>query len=109
MKDLTEIELTVTGRKSGRVLPRPVWFALKEKELLLIPVTGTDTEWYKNILQNPQVGIRSTTQTFSGNVRTITQIDKVNEAIELFTKKYGRDDFRKYYPKPDVAASLRIG
>jgi deazaflavin-dependent oxidoreductase (nitroreductase family) len=62
-----EIELTVTGRKSGKPLPRPVWFALRGKELLLLPVTGTDSQWYKNILRDPQVKIRSSQQTFNAD------------------------------------------
>jgi len=51
LKKDREIELTVTGRKSGKPISRPVWFVLREKELLLLPVTGTDSEWYKNVLQ----------------------------------------------------------
>ena len=48
-----EIELTVKGRKSGRDIPRPVWFVRKGKTLYLLPVNGSDTDWYKNMLVNP--------------------------------------------------------
>ena len=62
LKKDKEIDLTVTGRKSGKRLPRPVWFVMKETELLLLPVTGTDSQWYKNVLRNPQVEIRAGTK-----------------------------------------------
>jgi len=39
-----EIELTVTGRKSRKPIPRPVWFVLRGTELLLLPVTGTSSQ-----------------------------------------------------------------
>src|SRR5207245_4566953 len=39
LKKNKEIELTVTGRRTGKPLPRPVWFALRGTELLLLPVT----------------------------------------------------------------------
>ena len=84
LKKNKEIELTVTGRRTGKPLPRPVWFALRGTELLLLPVTGTDSQWYKNVLRNLQVGIRSSQQTFKGRLRAITQKKQVDEVIELF-------------------------
>ena len=108
MKRDKEIELTVTGRKSGKPLPRPVWFALRGKELLLLPVTGTDSQWYKNILRDPQVKIRSGQQTFNGRLRTITRKKQVDEVIELFRGKYGPSDIKQYYPKPNVAATMLL-
>jgi deazaflavin-dependent oxidoreductase (nitroreductase family) len=108
LKKDKEIELTVTGRRSGKPLPRPVWFVLRGTELLLLPVTGTDSQWYKNILRNPQVKIRSSQQSFNGKLRTITGKKQVDEVIELFRGKYGPSDIKKYYPKPNVAATLLL-
>ena len=103
-----EIELTVTGRKSGKRLPRPVWFVLKETELLLLPVTGTDSQWYKNVLRNPQVEIRASQQTLKGKLRAVTERKQVDKVIELFKAKYGPSDIQKYYPNPNVATSLQL-
>ena len=108
LKKDKEIELTVTGRKSGKPLPRPVWFVLREKELLLLPVTGTDSQWYKNVLRNPQVKLHTSQQTFEGKLRPITQRKQVDEVIELFNRKYGPSDIKKYYPNTNVAASLQL-
>ncbi len=46
-----EINITVTGRKSGRAITIPVWFVLEGENLYLLPVLGADTQWYKNVLQ----------------------------------------------------------
>jgi hypothetical protein len=100
--------LTVTGRNSGKPLPRPVWLAIRGKELLLLPVTGSDTEWYKNILRDPGVTVTSGRQTLKGRLRTITEKNEVDDVIALFEKKYGASDIKKYYPKPNVAASLSL-
>jgi hypothetical protein len=108
LKNNKEIELTVKGRRSGKSLPRPVWFVLKGRELLLLPVTGTDTQWYKNILRNSQVKVGSNRQTINGKLRTITDKKRVEEVIELFRGKYGASDIKRYYPKPNVAASLSL-
>jgi deazaflavin-dependent oxidoreductase (nitroreductase family) len=103
-----EIDLTVTGRKSGKLIPRPVWFVIEGTDLLLLPVTGTNSQWYKNILQNPQVKITSNEQTITGKLRPMTGKREVIEVIKLFEKKYGARDVKRYYPNPNVAASLPL-
>ncbi|MFL6478254.1 MAG: hypothetical protein ACJ707_05490 [Nitrososphaera sp.] len=45
-----EIGLSVKGRKLGRDIPRSVWFAHEGNTLYLLPVQGSDTNWYKNLL-----------------------------------------------------------
>jgi len=52
-----EITITVTGRKSGRAISIPVWFVWEDEKLYLLPVHGSDTQWYKNVLQNPTIRI----------------------------------------------------
>lgn len=103
-----EIELTVIGRKSRMPIPRPVWFVVAGTELLLLPVTGTDSQWYKNILRDPRVKILSSGQTITGRLRPITGKKEVADVIQLFEKKYGPRDVKRYYPNPNVAASLQL-
>lgn len=47
-----EINITVTGRESRRAITNPVWFVLEDETLYLLPVSGSDTQWYKNVLKN---------------------------------------------------------
>ena len=55
LQNANVIEITVTGRTSGRSLSYPIWFALDGKKLYLIPVKGSDTEWYKNLRKQPSI------------------------------------------------------
>src|SRR5450432_3524841 len=41
----SEIAITVTGRKSGRAISRPIWFVWDDGMLYLLPVKGSDTQW----------------------------------------------------------------
>jgi hypothetical protein len=52
-----EIKISVTGRNSGRTISIPVWFVLEGAKLHLLPVQGSDTQWYKNVLKNPSIRI----------------------------------------------------
>ncbi|MFL6423294.1 MAG: nitroreductase/quinone reductase family protein, partial [Nitrososphaeraceae archaeon] len=53
----SEITLSVKGRKSSRDIPRPVWFVHESNTLYLLPVQGSDTNWYKNLLVDPTLKI----------------------------------------------------
>ncbi len=48
-----QIKISVIGRKSGRTISIPVWFVLEGEKLYLLPVKGSDTQWYRNVLKNP--------------------------------------------------------
>ena len=53
LSTIEEIDLTVTGRKSGRTSSRPMWFVHEQGKLYLLPVADSDSNWYKNVLLNP--------------------------------------------------------
>jgi hypothetical protein len=53
----SEIESTVKGRKSGQGISRPVWFVHENNTLYLLPVQGSETNWYKNMLNNSTIKI----------------------------------------------------
>ncbi|HYW40227.1 MAG TPA: nitroreductase/quinone reductase family protein [Terriglobales bacterium] len=52
-----EIKISVIGRKSGKTISMPVWFVLEGEKLYLLPVQGSDTQWYKNVLKNSSIRI----------------------------------------------------
>jgi deazaflavin-dependent oxidoreductase (nitroreductase family) len=59
LKEYREIKITVTGRNSGRAISVPVWFVLDDDNLYLLPVEGSDTQWYKNVRKNPSIRINA--------------------------------------------------
>ncbi len=103
-----EIDLTVKGRKSGQDISRPVWFVQEVDKLYLLPVQGSDTNWYRNVLKNPNVKISAQRQDLSGKAKTITDDKKVKEIVEKFRSKYGNSDIQKYYSKLDVGIELAL-
>jgi deazaflavin-dependent oxidoreductase (nitroreductase family) len=98
-----EITITVTGRKSGRTISIPVWFVLEDGKLYLVPVTGSDTQWYKNVLKNPSIQIEAGGAKAELKVVPITDPKQVSSIVEKFRAKYGPSDVKKYYSKFDVA------
>jgi deazaflavin-dependent oxidoreductase (nitroreductase family) len=104
----SEIQITVTGRKSGRAISIPIWFASDDKKLYLLPVKGSDTQWYKNVLQKPSIRIDA--QGAEADVKAVPVTDHagVSAVIEKFRAKYEAGDIKKYYSKLDVAVVAEI-
>jgi hypothetical protein len=55
LRETNEVELTVTGRKSGRESSRAIWFVEDGDRLLLLPVSGSDSDWYRNAVKTPEI------------------------------------------------------
>ncbi len=102
-----EIEITVTGRTSGRSLTYPVWFALEGDKLYLIPVRGSDTDWYKNVRKTPTIRLEARGKTFTTSARLLTDEAQIGKVLEKFRDKYGRN-VKAYYPKLDVAVEVPL-
>lgn len=104
-----EITLTVTGRKSERPISIPVWFVLEEDQLYLLPVQGSDTQWYKNVLRRPTIRIEARGTGAELQAVTVTDGERVSPVVEKFRAKYGARDVKKYYSKLDVAVLALLG
>ena len=104
-----EIELTVTGRKSGREITFPVWFVQEGDTLYLLPVTGSDTQWYKNVLKTPTMRLSAGGTQMTASVTPVSDKSKVDEIVNKFRAKYGAGDVEAYYPKHDVAVEVPLG
>ena len=98
-----EITISVTGRKSGRTVSIPVWFVLDDEKLYLLPVQGSDTQWYKNVLKNPLIRIKAGNAEVELHAVPVTDTTQVSSLVEKFRDKYGATDVKKYYSKFDVA------
>jgi deazaflavin-dependent oxidoreductase (nitroreductase family) len=103
-----EIDITVTGRKSGRAISIPVWFAVEDDKLYLLPVQGSDTQWYKNVLKNPRIRIDARGAEAEFQAIPITDAKQVSSVVEKFRAKYGTSDVKKYYSEFDVAVLAQM-
>jgi hypothetical protein len=103
-----EITLSVKGRKSGRDIPRPVWFVYEGNTLYLLPVQGSDTNWYKNLLVDPTLKISVNGVEIPARGKLITDSNRVDDIVRKFKSKYGEGEVKKYYTKFDVAAEVTL-
>ena len=106
----SEIRLSVKGRKSGRIIPRPVWFVHEGGTVYLLPVRGSNTNWYKNLLVDStlKISVNGVEEIPAARGKPITDSNRVNDIVKKFKSKYGEGDVKKYYPKTDVAVEVPL-
>ena len=104
-----QITITVIGRKSRRKISIPVWFVLEDSNTLyLLPVQGSDTQWYKNVLHNPRMRIAANGKERVFRAMPIPDPKAVQHVVEAFRAKYTARDVKKYYSKFDVAVRIDL-
>jgi hypothetical protein len=108
LQDATEADLTVTGRKSGRESTRPIWFVEDGDRLLLLPVSGSDSNWYRNAVKTPEIRLAADGAELQGTAKPIEDPAGVADVVEKFGEKYGADRVREYYPKQDAALEVPL-
>jgi hypothetical protein len=82
---------------------------LEGEKLYLLPVQGSDTQWYKNVLQNPTIRVDARGSEAEFRAKPITEAKTVKSVVEKFHKKYGAGDVKKYYSKFDLAVVGKLG
>jgi len=76
-------------------------------KLCLLPVKGSDTHWYRNVLKDPTIRIDARGAEAEVKAVPVTNAKEVASVVEKFRAKYGTD-VKKYYSKFDVAVVAQI-
>ncbi len=104
-----EIKISVIGRNSGKTITLPVWFVLDDGALWLLPVHGSKTHWYRNLLKNPQITIKAGNEIRTLKARTLRSPASVRKVVRLFGNKFTAGMIQRLYPGPlDVAAKVKL-
>lgn len=108
LNSTTEIELMTIGRVSGREISRPVWFVRRDEKLYLLPLTGSQSQWYKNLLSTPVIRLAAHGTQYSGTGNPVIDPGEVSQVIDDFRGKYGAREVAGYYTNPDVAVEVTL-
>jgi hypothetical protein len=105
----SEIELTTMGRVSGREISHPVWFVRRGEKLYLLPLTGSRSQWYKNVLKTPMIRLAAGRTQYSARGNPVTDPGQVGQVVDDFRAKYGVREMAAYYTNPDTAVDVMLG
>jgi deazaflavin-dependent oxidoreductase (nitroreductase family) len=102
----TQIDLTATGRVSGQKTSRTVWFVRQGDMLYLLPVSGSDSQWFRNLLKTPAIRLAANRVEYSATAKPVTDKRTVSQVLDKFSAKYGPGQVAEYYPDQDVAVEV---
>ena len=108
LRETNEVELTVTGRKSGRESSRPIWFVEDGDRLLLLPLSGSDSDWYRNAVKTPGIRLAADGAELRATAKPVEDPSAVAEVVEKFGEKYGAARVAEYYPEQDAALEVPL-
>jgi deazaflavin-dependent oxidoreductase (nitroreductase family) len=108
LQDQDEVNLTVTGRRSGQESTRPIWFVEDGDRLLLLPIHGADTGWYRNIVKTPEIRLAADGAELRATGKPIEDAAAVTDTVQKFGNKYGADRVAEYYPKQDAFVEVPL-
>jgi deazaflavin-dependent oxidoreductase (nitroreductase family) len=82
------VEITTTGRKSGKAHTKPIWFVYDQGHLYLQSGKEGKSDWYQNLKKNPQMTLKIGTVTFQGKAKFIDDQKETERIHGLFSAKY---------------------
>jgi len=82
------VEITTTGRKSGKAHTKPIWFVYDQGHLYLQSGKGGKSDWYQNLKKNPQMTLKIGAVTFQGKAKFIDDQTETERIHGLFSAKY---------------------
>ena len=89
LQDTNEVELTTTGRKSGKPHEIEIWFGIRDGTLYLLSGGGDGADWVKNIRERSGVRIRINSQATWARARILRPGTRQDLAArELLDAKY---------------------
>ena len=86
--DASTIELTTTGRKSGKPHTKPIWFVVDGGKLVVQAGKDGKTDWYQNLAESPTATARQGDYTFRVRAKRVEDSARVEAIHRLFLKKY---------------------
>jgi len=82
------VDLTTTGRKSGKAHTKPIWFVYDQGHLYLQSGKGGKSDWYQNLKKDPRMTLKIGTVTFQGKAKFIDDERETERIHSLFSAKY---------------------
>jgi deazaflavin-dependent oxidoreductase (nitroreductase family) len=108
LKRRRQISITVSGRRSGRAITMPVWLVSDDRAIWLLPVYGSKTQWYRNLMKNRAITVRAGSQRKEFRAKLIKSQGAVSTVIRQFREKYTPEEIKRWYSGLDVAVQIPL-
>jgi deazaflavin-dependent oxidoreductase (nitroreductase family) len=108
LKRPRQISITVTGRRTGRAITMPVWFVSEDRDLWLLPVHGSKTQWYRNLIKDRAIAVQAGSERQDLRAKLVKSAEVVRSVIRQFREKYTSEEVKCWYSGLDVAVQIPL-
>jgi len=82
------LQLTTSGRRTGQSRAVTIWFVRDRDRIYVQSGKEGQTDWYRNLVQNPSVVVQLGGLKLRGHARPIDDAAETARVHELFSQKY---------------------
>ncbi|OLD00936.1 hypothetical protein AUG19_08585 [archaeon 13_1_20CM_2_54_9] len=93
LEETPYLKLTTRGRKTGSERNVELWFVFEDGRLLFL--AHEDSQWWRNIAQNPKVQVEAGEILFEGIGKLVPE--RLAHAFQVFRRKYGDNQIERWY------------
>ena len=108
LKRRRQISITVTGRSTGRAITMPVWFVSDDRALWLLPVYGSKTQWYRNLIKDRAIAVQAGSERQDFRTKLVKSAGVVSSVVRQFREKYTSEEVKRWYSGLDVAVQIPL-
>jgi deazaflavin-dependent oxidoreductase (nitroreductase family) len=108
LKQSNEVTITVTGRKTKKRFSAPVWFVLDKERVMLVPMKGSDNNWFKNLAKDPRIELGMSEIAIPCKATLVRDSNQVEGVLDKFRAKYRSAWSESYYTKRDVYVEVPL-
>jgi deazaflavin-dependent oxidoreductase (nitroreductase family) len=88
LRDVSTVEITTVGRKTGKSHTRPVWFVVDGEKLWVQAGKDGKADWYLNLKKTPEVKLEIRDETFTARALPVDEPAVVERVHRMFLDKY---------------------
>lgn len=103
-----EVQITVAGRKSGEKHSTPVWFVSEGNNVEIVPIKGSQSDWFKNLEKDPQIELSVGRERISSKAKLVKDAEKTKKVIEKLKAKYKSEWSESYYSNRNAYVQVPV-
>lgn len=103
-----EVQITFVRAKDGKKRSLPVWFTVSQGKLELMPMYGLGTKWFLDVEKSGSISLQVKDWKLDAAPAIVQDPKTIAEIKQRFSRKYGEDRVRRYYPNQDIALAISL-
>ena len=108
LRHSNEVTITVKRRTSGKDFSAPVWFNVEGQKVVLVPMKGSKSGWFKDLQREPQITLSVGGDRVSAGARPTRGSKEVERILAGFRSKYESVWSDSYYTNRDVFVEIPL-